>query len=221
MEGRANVIRLLIADDQTVFRKSLRMMLETYEDMLVVGDVSDGFDAVSKARELRPQVVLMDIRMPGCDGIKATERIVRELPEVRVMMLTTYESEPEIIYQALSAGAVGYVPKTSDLDELIDAIRAIARGEVAIGGPAMKGLVGFIGGSGRHATSLVPPRKALSAREREVLGLVAEGLSNREIGERLTISENTVHSHIRKILEKLNLSNRVQLATYALKSKES
>ena len=212
--------RILIVDDHIMFRQGLRALLEGFPGLVVVGEAADGLEALEKARHLRPDVVLMDIQMPVCDGLQATLNIRREMPQSKVIVLTVHGDDPDLIYQAIRAGAIGYVPKLSDIDDLVRTIRLVRDGQASIVSPALTSLVTFIGNaadSRRDALSLL---ETLSSREREVLDLVAEGNRNRQIAARLCISESTVRSHLRNILDKLHLANRVQAATLALAAKQ-
>ena len=212
---------LLIVDDQTVFRQGLRALLELCPDVTVLGDAADGLEALQKAREFHPDVILMDVKMPRYDGLQATSLIKQELPEVKVIILTVHGNEPELVYQAIKAGAIGYVSKTSGIDDILKAIRSVTHGEAVVASPALTSLVAFIGHSSDNLSAQPWPADALSSREQEVLDLVAEGLSNREIAHSLCISESTVHSHLHNILDKLHLANRVQAAAYALTIKQA
>lgn len=209
-------LRLLIVDDFTLFRQGLRALLADAPDLLVVGEAGDAATALSQARLLRPDVILLDLHLPDADGLEATATITRELPSVKVIVVASDNRDPALVYQAIRMGAVGYVSKQSPVAELIEAVRRVARGEAILAARSITALVGYLreltdpGGTSRATPD------DLSAREREVLGLVAQGYSNRDIGERLCVTESTVRAHLHHILEKLHLSNRVQAATFAL-----
>lgn len=211
-------IRILIAEDHTLVRQGIRMLLEVQPDMRVVGEASDGAEALRLAGELSPDVVLMDIAMPGMDGIAATREIKRTAPDTQILALTMHEGE-DYFFEILSAGASGYVLKRAASTELIAAVRAVTRGEVFLyPSVAKKLVVDYL--SRVHETEKEPPAVplGLTPRENEVLKLVAEGLSNREIAERLTVSLSTVQTHYAHIIEKLNLHNRTELVKYAIRN---
>ncbi|MEU0938194.1 response regulator transcription factor [Embleya sp. NPDC005971] len=200
------MIRLLIADDHPVVREGLAGMLAAEADFEVVASVEDGERAVAGAAELRPDVVLMDLRMPGTDGVAATRRIVRELPGVQVLILTTYDTDGDIV-RAVEAGATGYLLKDTPRLELAAAIRAAARGETVLAPPVAAKLV----------TRLqAPVRDALSPRETQVLGLVARGMTNAEIGRELYIGEATVKTHLLRTFNKLGVADRTAAVTVAM-----
>ncbi len=204
-------IRVLLADDQQLMREGLRVLLDLTPDIRVVGEAGDGAEAVERAQQLRPDVVLMDVRMPHLDGVAATRRLHAACPEVKVIILTTFDDD-EYVFEGLRGGAVGYLLKDVPSEQLIAAIRAAARGEAFIQPSVTRKVVAeFARLTGRkrqrRAQPLVEP---LSAREMEVLTLVAEGLSNREIGERLFITAGTVKNHVSNILSKLNVRDRTQ-----------
>jgi len=203
------LIRVLIADDHTVLRHGLRMILEGAEGIVVVGEAADGAEAVAQARSLQPDVVLMDVNMPALDGIEATKRIRAALPQVRVLMLTISDKDRDLL-AALRAGARGYLLKSAESGEVVEAIRHVAAGE-AILPPALAARVLD------ELTMPAPSTPSLTDREQEVLGLIAQGLANKEIAARLHISENTVKTHVRHILEKLGLRSRAEAAAYAVR----
>ncbi|HZC29660.1 MAG TPA: response regulator transcription factor [Gaiellaceae bacterium] len=207
--------RVLIADDQALIRVGVRKILDAELETTVVGEAADGDDAVAEARRLRPDVVLMDIRMPVLDGIEATRRIVRDLPATRVLILTTFGLD-NYVYDALRAGASGFMLKDAPPEEIAAAVRIVASGEALLA-PAITRSV--IQEFARHAPARPPiPSPALeelTPREQEVLDLLARGLSNPEICERLVISEATAKTHVARILQKLDLRDRVQAVIYA------
>ena len=206
-------MNVLIADDQRLVRAGFRAILETRPDITVVGEAGDGLAAVDLARRRRPDVVLMDIRMPGMDGIEATRRILEVDDGIAVLMLTTFDLD-EYVYDALRAGASGFLLKDVPAEELIEAVRIVAAGDALIAPAITKRLLA------RFARS-APPRvpdaglAQLTPRESEVLGLVARGLSNAEIAAELVLSEATVKTHVKRLLSKLGLRDRVQAVVLA------
>jgi DNA-binding NarL/FixJ family response regulator len=212
-------IRVLLADDQTLVRSGFRALLERADDIEVIGEAADGAEAVERTRADRPDVVLMDIRMPGLDGLKATRRITadRSLESVRVVMLTTFELD-EYVFEALHAGASGFLLKEVEPDELREAVRIVARGDALLSPSVTRRLIqAFVAQPGRHRA---PPERLgqLTEREREVLGLVALGLSNKEIAERLVISPATAKTHVSRAMMKLHAHDRAQLVVIAYES---
>ncbi len=208
-------IRLLLADDHAVVRSGLRLLLEAQPGMRIVGEAANGADAIGRTAELRPDVVLMDIEMPGMNGIEATRRIKAESPATAVLALTMYEDD-QYFFEMLQAGAAGYVPKRAAPDELVSAIRAVSRGEVFLY-PSLAGRLVQDYLQRREVAEQEPPADELTPREQEVLTLIAQGLSNGEIGEQLVISAKTVDRHRENIMRKQNLHNRVDLVKYALR----
>ena len=205
-------IRVLIADDHAIVRKGIRALLATETDIEVVGEAADGKEAVEKAERLHPDVILMDLVMPGMDGIEATRRITTRQPETRILVLTSF-AEDEKVFPALKAGALGYLLKDAGPEELVRAIRQVYCGESSLH-PAIARKV-------LQELSRPPERpltpEPLTERELEVLRLIAKGKSNREIAEELVISEATVRTHVSNILGKLQLASRTQAALYALR----
>jgi DNA-binding NarL/FixJ family response regulator len=208
------VIRVLVADDQALVRAGFRAILEGQDDLDVVGEADDGATAVALARELRPDVVLMDIRMPGLDGIEATRRLLRDNDAPRILMLTTFDLD-EYVYEAMKAGASGFLLKDVPRDQLIDAVRTIAMGDALLAPALVRRLIeDFVS---RPAPGAHPPAEldGLTEREREVLTLIARGLSNAEIAAQLFLSEATVRTHVTHILSKLDLRDRIQAVVLA------
>jgi two-component system NarL family response regulator len=210
-------IRVLIADDHELFRRGLGLALEDEPDIELVGEAADGSEAVERAAELEPDVVLMDVRMPGADGIEATQRIRTSFTRVKVVMLTSSEDESDL-FAAVCAGANGYLLKDGTIDEIADTVRAVARGQSVVA-PVMasKLLAEFAVMSRRIEDQTGAPR--LTEREIEVLRLVAQGMSNKEIAADLVISQNTVKNHVRNILDKLQLRSRTEAAMYAVRER--
>jgi len=215
MDNPTETIKVLIVDDHQVVRQGLRTFLELHDDILVVGEAGNGETAVAMAGQLSPDVILMDLVMPVMDGITATSQIKSNCPDTRVIALTSF-TEDDKIFPALQAGASSYLLKDVTPDELVDAIRAVHHGETRLHPDIMRRLVEQVAHQppGRQS-GFVP---VLTEREREVIRLVAEGQSNRRIAETLTISEKTVKAHISNILGKLGLSDRTQMAIYAIKN---
>ena len=211
----ADAIRLLLADDHAVVRSGLRLLLESQPDMVIIGEAENGEDAIRRTKELEPDVVLMDIEMPGMNGIEAARQIKAQSPRTAVLALTMYEDD-QYFFEMLRAGASGYVPKRAAPDELASAIRAVSRGEVFLH-PSLAGRLVQDYLLRRDVESQEPPADELTPREQEVLTLIAQGLSNTEIAEQLVISSKTVDRHRENIMRKLNLHNRVDLVKYALR----
>jgi DNA-binding NarL/FixJ family response regulator len=210
-------IRVLIVDDHALFRRGLQMVLEGEDDIDVVGEASDGAEAVKTAEETTPDVVLMDVRMPKRSGIEATRTIKDTLPSTRILMLTISDEEADL-YEAIKGGASGYLLKDASTDEVAQAVRVVADGQSLISpSMAMKLLDEFKQMSRQDRSQPTTPR--LTERELEVLRLVAQGLNNREIAKQLFISENTVKNHVRNILEKLQLHSRMEAVMYAVREK--
>lgn len=214
-------IRVLIADDQVLIRAGFRVLVDGADDLVVVAEASDGEEAVALAKSERADVVLMDIRMPGLDGLEATRRISadEDLAGVKVLVLTTFELD-EYVYLALRAGASGFLGKSVDPDDLLDAIRLVAAGEALLSPAATRSLIEtFLAQPSRMASAGAPSTlDRLTEREREILALVAEGLTNDEIAERLVISPMTVKTHVNRSMTKLDLRDRAQLVVAAYQS---
>ena len=207
-------IRLLIVDDQDLIRTGFRLFLQTQNDLEVVGEAADGREALTQAAELRPDVVLMDIRMPRMDGIEATSRLTASAPSPRVLVLTTYDLD-EYVFGALRAGASGFLLKDAPRERLLEAIRVVHAGEALLSPSITRRLIED------YATRTEPLRPTtellagLTPREREILLLVARGLSNPEIAAHLVVTEATVKSHVGSIFAKLHLRDRVQAVVFA------
>ena len=211
-------IRVLLADDHVLFRKGVADLLAAEPEFELVGEAGDGTRAVEMARELMPDVILMDISMPGMDGLEATRRIKAEMPYVRIVILTVSESDHSL-FDAIKSGAQGYLLKNVQPQALLNTLSGVVRGEASISGAMAARLLQDLARDSRPAApspSPSPPPR-LTQREQEVLGLVAQGKSNKEIASALDIAENTVKNHLKNILEKLHLENRVQAATFALR----
>jgi len=201
-------IRILIADDHAVVRQGLQMFLGLDSELEVVGEASDGAETINQAKALLPDVVLMDLKMPGIDGITATREIRRQLPEVEVIALTSVLEDNAVI-EAVRAGAIGYLLKDTQADELCKAIKAAYAGQVQLSPPAAERLM-------REVRAPENPEK-LTERETDVLRLLAKGRANKEIARELTISETTVKTHVSNILMKLGVPSRTQAALYAVR----
>jgi NarL family two-component system response regulator LiaR len=206
-------IRILIADDHAIVRDGLRALIETEPGMEVAGEARDGMEAVAQARHLHPDVILLDLVMPRQDGIAAIRDIKQEDPAARILVLTSF-AEDEKVFPAIKAGALGYLLKDSSPQQLLEAIRDVHRGESSLHPTIARKLIGELH---RPPAGLPPASEPLTAREMEVLRLVAKGLSNPEIAGALTIGERTVRTHVSNILGKLHLANRTQAALYALR----
>jgi DNA-binding NarL/FixJ family response regulator len=208
-------IRVLLADDHHLFREGLARILNSQADFEAIGEAKDGLEALVKARELNPDLILMDVGMPVCDGLEATERIKQELPNVTIVMLTVGD-EDDKLFRAIRYGAQGYLLKSIRREEMLALLRGAMKGEAAIT-PALGGrMLEEFRRIDRQAAGEQEEKQAiLSAREQEVLVLVAAGASNREIADKLDISVHTVKSHMRKILAKLQLTSRREAASFA------
>ncbi|MGA5315428.1 response regulator [Streptomyces pseudogriseolus] len=212
------MIRVLIADDQQMVRQGFTVLLNTQPDIEVVGQAVNGLDAVEQVGELAPDVVLMDIRMPELGGIEATARITAATPQVRVLVLTTFDLD-EYVYEALRAGASGFLLKDASAEQLAEAVRVVAAGDALLAPGVTRRLIAeFSRLDPRPRTPLRRRVGDLTERETEVLSLIAQGLSNAEIAVRLVVAEQTVKTHVGRILVKLGLRDRTQAAVFAYES---
>ncbi len=206
-----NKLRILVVDDHAVLRDGIRAMLGLHDDIEIVGEASDGRQAVEKAQELDPDVVLMDLAMPEMDGMEATRRIIKKNPKVKVLVLTQHDNK-EYILSAIKAGALGYVPKRALGSELVTAVRAVHRGDSFLYPSAATALIQDY----LHQVD-EEPYNDLTGREREILKMIAEGNTSREIADKLVISLKTVLGHRTQIMKKLGIHNRTELIKYSLR----
>ncbi len=213
------VVRVLIADDQALFRRGLYVVLGTEDDIEVVAEAEDGEEAIAKAEELAPDAVLMDVRMPRVNGIEAARRIREILPSTKILMLTVSDEEDDL-YEAIKAGANGYLLKEISVEEVANAIHAVVQGQSLISPSMASKLLNEFNSLARQAAEKEElPAPVLTARELEVLKLVARGMSNKDVADQLFISENTVKNHVRNILEKLHLHSRMEAVMYAVRKR--
>jgi DNA-binding NarL/FixJ family response regulator len=212
------VIRVLLADDQSLVRTGFRMIVENAPDMAVVGEAGDGAEAAALAVELRPDVVLMDVRMPEVDGVEATRRIsTGGAGHARILILTTFDLD-EYVYASLHAGASGFLLKDTLAADLLSAIRVVARGDAVVAPSVTRRLIERYVGTQPAKLAPAADLETLTEREREVLALIARGLSNTEIAARIFVTEGTVKTHVSRVLAKLTLRDRVQAVVYAYES---
>ena len=213
------MIRVLLADDQALVRTGFRMIVENAPDMTVVGEAGDGAEAAAMAAELRPDVVLMDVRMPDVDGVEATRRICAGgTGSARIVILTTFDLD-EYVYAALQAGASGFLLKDTLAADLLSAVRVVVRGDAVVAPSVTRRLINrYVGTLPAPSLAPAPGLEALTEREREVLALIARGLSNTEIAARIHVTEGTVKTHVSRVLAKLRLRDRVQAVVYAYES---
>ncbi len=212
-----SAVRVLLVDDDDLMRAGLRAVLSSDDSVEVVGEAADGRDAAPLARTLRPDVVLMDVRMPDLDGISATREVLAARPDVKVVILTTFE-EDEYIFGALRAGASGFLLKRTSPEELIRALHTVAAGDSLLSPPVTRRVIERMAQEPAPEASSSERLDVLTPREREVLELVARGLSNGEIAKAFVIEESTVKTHVKRILMKLRLRDRVQAAIFAYES---
>lgn len=206
------MIKVLIVDDHALFRKGIKGSLEGHEEFRIIGEARDGLESLQKARQLNPDIILMDLNMPRLGGLAAIRELQKELPSIKILVLTVSEKEADL-FAAVKAGASGYMLKDVEPRKLIEAIELVSQGEAAFSPSlAHKILDEFSGGTA--VAREAPEETSLTAREKEIIDLVAAGKSNREIAESLFISENTVKTHLKNTLEKLHMHNRAQAAAY-------
>jgi len=213
------MITLLVADDQALVRMGVRVLVDGEPDITLVGEAADGAEALALAREHRPDVVLMDIRMPGLDGIETLRMIAADprLSGTRVIMLTTFELD-EYVFDSLAAGASGFLVKGGDMAELLHAVRVVATGESLLSPSVTRRVIGEFATGPRRRAAPHPQIRTLTTREAEIAGLVAEGLSNDEIADRLFLSPATVRTHVSRAMVKLQARDRAQLVVFAMQS---
>lgn len=211
------MIRILLVDDQAIVREGLRSMLSPEPDMVVVGEASDGNEALRLTTELAPDIVLMDVRMPGVDGIAALRALKRASLRSSVIMVTLYD-DPDYLLRAVSAGAAGYILKDCSRDELVRAVRLTAEGGAIVAPSMMPQLLHQMSQMmASESQAICSPAAELTERELQVLRLMAEGLTNQQIGEQLYLSPTTVKTHVQNILQKMMVSDRTQAAVYAIR----
>ena len=215
--GQMRSIRVLLVDDHPLFRKGLASLLAREKGFEVVGEAQDGAEALNKTKNLKPDLVLMDIYMPGGNGLEATRRIREALSSVKVVILTVSE-EDKNLFEAIKCGAHGYLLKKVEPEELFRMLRGVFRGEAPISRATAAKILNEFAAQAHRATEETPEEK-LTPKEREVIELLTKGWTNKEIGNKLRITENTVKNHLKNILDKLHLENRVQAATFALQHK--
>ena len=217
LKSNAEAVRVVVVDDQELFRRGLTMLLGVEPDIEVVGEAGDGNSAIELALETVPDVVLLDVRMPKRSGLEACVRIKEQVPSTRIIMLTVSDEEGDL-YEAVKNGASGYLLKDSSIDEVAQAVRVVAEGQSLISPSMAVKLIDEFKEMARTDREQVPTPR-LTERELEVLRLVAKGLNNREVAKQLFISENTVKNHVRNILDKLQLHSRMEAVMYAVREK--
>lgn len=205
-------ISILVVDDHLLVREGITALISARRDMFVVGEASNGLEAIEKALSLRPDVILMDLVMPNLGGIEAIQEIKRHLPDSRILVLTSFADDKRV-YQAVKSGALGYLMKDTSSKQLVEAIQQVKRGEPSLQPDLALKVIREL----NRPTKLAPDLESLTEREVEVLHLLAQGLANQDISEQLCISERTVTKHVSHILEKLDLDNRTQAALYAIR----
>jgi DNA-binding NarL/FixJ family response regulator len=208
--------RVLLVDDHIIFRKGVAALLTNREDITIVGEAGNGLEGLKAARELLPDVILMDINMPVCDGLEATRRIKREMPHIKIVMLTVADDNYEV-FEAIKSGAQGYLLKNLEPAQLYELLESISRGEAPLSGTIAAKILQEFTQPTLESSQDSDMVDELTEREISILELIVAGLTNKEIGTELFISENTVKIHLRNILEKLHLQNRIQAAVYAVR----
>ncbi len=208
-------LRILLVDDHVLFRKGISSLIASRRDMKVVGEANDGFEAIERVREIQPDLILMDIDMPKCNGLEAVKRIKQDTPEAQIIMLTVSDDD-DSLFQAIKNGARGYLLKDLEPHRLFEMLEGVRQGEAPISGVMAAKILQELRHPDEDAGQSIDV-DALTSREIEVLELVVQGATNKEISEALVITENTVKIHLRNILEKLHVQNRVQAAVYAVR----
>lgn len=210
------MLRILLVDDHVLFRKGVAALLARRQEMEVVGEASDGLEAITAAREIIPDVILMDIHMPRCNGLEATRIIKREFPHVKIVILTVSDDDQNL-FEAIKSGAQGYLLKDLEPTRLYEMLESVSRGEAPLSGVMAARILKEFAHSTSEQESVPEVMDELTTRETDILELVVDGKTNKEIAASLYISENTVKIHLRNILEKLHLQNRIQVAVYAVR----
>jgi len=210
------VLRILLVDDHVLFRKGVAALLARRPEMEVVGEASDGLEAITAAREIIPDLILMDINMPKCDGLEATRMIKRELPHAKIVILTVSDDDQNL-FEAIKSGAQGYLLKDLEPTKLYDLLESVSRGEAPLSGVVAAKILKEFARPNKDPAPMPEMIDELTPRETDILQLVVDGKTNKEIAASLFITENTVKIHLRNILEKLHLQNRIQAAVYAVR----
>jgi DNA-binding NarL/FixJ family response regulator len=210
------MLRILLVDDHVLFRKGVAALLSGRKNIQIVGEAGDGLEAIKVARDTLPDVILMDIEMPKCDGLEATRRIKREMPHVTIIILTVSDDD-QYLFDAIKIGAQGYLLKDLDPHQLYNMLESISLGEAPLSGVIAAKIIKEFSQPKKGTSEGMDIEEDLTARESEILNLVVEGMTNKAIASALNISENTVKIHLRNILEKLHLQNRIQAAVYAVR----
>lgn len=211
-------IKVLVVDDHALFRRGIVTVLTGYDDLVVAGEATDGLDAINKAKEIVPDVILMDLNMPRLDGLRAVQVLQTEMPQINVLVLTVSDAEADL-FAAMKFGAKGYILKNTEPEDLLHAVSLIAQGGVIVSPLMAAKLLAEFSSAVTSAEKKEEPQAetVVSGREIEILHFVAQGATNKQIADSLVISENTVKTHLRNIMEKLHLANRSQAAAYAVK----